>query len=95
MLVGAAELVAAIRQVCNLPARSIVHEHLRLQALVLLGRADDANDVPRTPPLIVRLLVLIPGTVFFGLDDQEVVGTELVSALAVEGFGEAPRGAWG
>ena len=71
MLVGATELIAAIGQIGDLPTCTIVHQHLGLDSgiLLFLGRADDANDLPATPSLIVRFAVLVWGSVFLGLDN--------------------------
>jgi hypothetical protein len=72
MLISAAELVAAIGQVCNLPASPIIHQHLSLDCStsIVLRRAYDADNVSRAPPLIVRFVILIPSSVFFCLDYQ-------------------------
>jgi hypothetical protein len=91
MVVGAAKFVAAIRHIRDLPAGAICHEHLRLVVGVLValpGRAYDTYNLPRAPPLIVRLLFLIPMLIWCCPDNEQIIRTQ--SVLGVEGAGQAP-----
>jgi hypothetical protein len=44
----------------------------------LLSRADDGHDISGAQTFVVRLCIIVAGSVLFGFDDQQVLGSELV-----------------
>lgn len=93
MVVSGVEFKAPVWHGRDFPAaHSVVHAYFRLTqaALVGPGLADDGDDVPRLPSLLVASLVIVLGGVGFCFDNQEIVGTEAFSR--VEGPCKAPRG---